>query len=248
VDLWAFYRAPAGARVPFPKLLPARLEGRPNRFLIVARSAGRQLRAACRDPGRLTAILRPGAELRLAPAPGERRVTRHDLVLARHRGRWVCLIPALANDVLARALEAGGLPGLEGARVRAREVRRGHSRFDFLLDLEGRPALVEVKSVAWRRDGVGCFPDAPTRRGRRHVEDLIERRRQGGAAAIVFVAQRGDVEAVTPAADVDPEFARALLSATRAGVALRAYGCQVDTRGCRIARRLPLLLPGTPLP
>lgn len=183
--------------------------------------------------------------MRLAPVTGPKRVTSHDLVLARHRGRWVCLVPVLANELLARALEAGGLPGLERARVRAREVQERHGRFDFLLDVAGRPTLTEVKSVAWWRDGVGCFPDAPTRRGRRHLEELIERRREGGRAALVFVAQRGDVKAVSAAEDVDPEFARALRTAKAVGVTLRAYGCRVDTRGCGIVRRLPLLFGAT---
>jgi len=241
------YRAAGAARLRFPRLLPARLEARPNRFLVVVRSGEGRLRAACRDPGRLAAILRPGVELRLAPATGARRATAHDLMLAKHRGRWVCLVPALANDLLARALGAGGLPGLEPARLVAREVRQGSSRFDFLLDVSGVPTIAEVKSVAWWRDGVGGFPDAPTLRGRRHLEELIERRRQGGHAAVVFVAQRGDVEAVSPAADVDPDFARTLASASRAGVTLLAYGCQVDTRGCGIVRRLPVLL-GASLP
>jgi sugar fermentation stimulation protein A len=92
---------------------------------------------------------------------------------------------------------------------------------------------------------VGCVPDAPTRRGRRHLEELIERRREGGRAALVFVAQRGDVKAVSAAEDVDPEFARALRTAKAVGVTLRAYGCRVDTRGCGIVRRLPLLFGAT---
>lgn len=235
------YRGP-GARVPFPPLRPARLVDRPNRFLVTALLGGRPVRVACRDPGRLAGILRPGVELRVAPALRPGRATAYDLVLARHRGRWVGVVPALANDLLAAALEAGGLPGLEDARLVAREVRRGRSRFDFLVERSGGPTFVEAKSVAWRRGGIARFPDAPTLRGRRHVEELIEVRRRGGGAAVVFVAQRGDVEAVAPAGDVDPDFARALAEASRAGVTLRAYACRVGVGGARIARRLPLLL------
>lgn len=226
----------------FPPLLPARLVDRPNRFLVRALRGRRTVRAACRDPGRLAGILRPGSEVRLARATGPGRATGFDLVLARHRGRWVGVIPALANDLLAAALEAGGLPGFEDARLVSREVRRGRSRFDFLVERAAGRALVEAKSVAWRRGDIGCFPDAPTLRGRRHVEELIGVRRQGGGAAVVFVVQRGDVRAVAPADDVDPDFARILVAAERAGVVLRAYACRVGLAGARIARRLPLLL------
>lgn len=243
-DRWsprALYREPA-ARVPFPPLLPATLISRPNRFVVEARTARGRVRAACRDPGRLEDLLAPGAELRLARAGGARRRTRFTLVLVRHRRRWVCLIPALANDVLERALLRGGVPGLEGVAVVRREVRVGDSRLDLLLRRRGRLVLTEVKSVAWRIGARGLFPDAPTARGRRHVEELIRHRREGGRALLVFVAQRSDIRVVEPARSVDPQLAEALERALRAGVEVLAYGCRVGLSGCRLAERLPFQL------
>src|SRR5207247_1426298 len=133
--------------VPFGPLLPATFVARPNRFLIVARRGGHRLLAACRDPGRLERLLRPGVALRLMPARPGRRRTRFDVVLVRSGRTWTSLIPVLANRILEAAIAAGRVPGLSGARVLAREPAHGKGRFDFRIAHRGRRVLPEVESV-----------------------------------------------------------------------------------------------------
>lgn len=228
--------------VAFGPLVPATLLERPNRFLVVARIRGRRAPAACRDPGRLRELLVPGARLLLARAPRGRRRTRYTVVLARHGRSWVSVIPALANEILAAALARGSVPGLSPARILAREVVRGHSRFDFLLEQDGRALLTEVKSatlVARRR---ALFPDAPTRRGTRHLQELTARSLRGAASLLVFVVQRADARSLSPCREIDPAFADALARAARAGVGVLAYACRVSGRGCALDRRIPVVL------
>ena len=78
------------------------------------------------------------------------------------------------------------------------------------------------------RDGVACFPDAPTERGRRHVDELAGLARQGVCAAVVFVVQRADAGAFRPNDETDPEFGQALRAARDAGVQVLAYRCRVN--------------------
>ncbi|HET7292653.1 MAG TPA: DNA/RNA nuclease SfsA [Vicinamibacteria bacterium] len=222
--------------------MPALFVARPNRFLVVARVGSRRVRAASSDPGRLSELLRPGARLLLAPAtPGSRRRTRYTVVLVRKGRAWVSVVPALANAVLAGALARGGAPGLRDARVVAREVRHGRSRFDFLLLHCGRHVLVEVKSATLVENGVALFPDAPTARGARHVRELTEHVRRGGLAAVVFVVQRDDATALRPHAGNDPALADALGEASRAGVRVLAYACRATPQGVTLERRIPVL-------
>lgn len=54
----------------------------------------------------------------------------------------------MANAVVARLLAAGKVPGLEGAKITRAEVTVRHSRFDFLLEKDQRPFLLEVKSCS----------------------------------------------------------------------------------------------------
>jgi sugar fermentation stimulation protein A len=155
---------------------------------------------------------------------------------------WVSVVPVLANRILEAALAAGGVSGLKRTRVLAREVTRGHSRFDFLLSRRGSPVLTEVKSVSLVEDGRALFPDAPTQRGARHVRELTEVRRRGGASLVVFVVQRHDAVSLSPHRARDPQFGSALEAAARAGVKLLAYTCRMAPSGCRLDRRIPVEL------
>lgn len=78
-------------------------------------------------------------------------------------------------------------------------------------------------------EGCALFPDAPTVRGRRHVEDLARLSRRGAAASVIFVSEREDAKLFSPHDVADPEFARALRNARSAGVTLHAYRCSVST-------------------
>jgi sugar fermentation stimulation protein A len=122
--------------------------------------------------------------------------------------------------------------------VLASEVVHGRSRFDFTVD--GAP--VELKSVTLAAGRVARFPDAVTARGARHCEELGLLARRGVPAAVVFVAQRGDVDAVEPEDDVDPAFGEALRLATRRGVRIMACALELGPDGATGARRIPVRL------
>jgi len=230
----------------FAPLAPAIFLERPHRFLVRARLRGRPVDVACRDPGRLEGLLAPGTPLLLARGLGRHRKTRYDLVLARSGGRWLSLVPVLANRIFEAALTAGRVPGLRGARILAREVTHGRSRFDLLLAHRGEHVLTEVKSAGGLvRDGRALFPDAPTSRGQRHLRELAAFTRGGGRAMVVFVVQRPDVRRFSPNRALDPGFADALDEAAAAGVRLLAYACAVSPRGCRLLRRIRVDRRGT---
>jgi len=219
--------------------LPARFLERPNRFTAVVELAGGgRVRAHLPNPGRLTGTLTPGCELLLdGPYPPPRALP-YTVVAAREGRTLVCTITTYANRLFPVLLDLGLFPELPPGKP-ASEVLHGRSRFDFRL----AEVLIEVKSVTLRRSGGwGLFPDAVTARGARHVRELAELARRGRPAAILFLAQRGDVRRIAPAKDVDPAFAAALAKAAQAGVIL--LGCAVRMRrlGAAAARRVPVSL------
>lgn len=226
--------------VRFSSLVPATFVSRPNRFLLWADVGPRRVAVASRDPGRLDGILVRGARLLLAPSASPRRRTAYTLTLARQGDVWVCLIPALASQIVHFAATRGALEGLKGAKVIQREVALGGSRIDFLMRRRGRPLLVEVKAAAFVEGTRALFPDCPTLRGARHVRALIAARRRGQDAALVFVVHREDADSIAPWSAVDPEFTRALRVAHRIGVRVLAYTCRVTPQGCAVARRIPV--------
>jgi len=236
------------------KWVGARFVARPSRFIVrAALRDGTEVEAHLADPGRLRELLLPGATLRLAPvAPHALRRTRYSVKLVRSAGptrAWVSLDTTAANRLAEGLLADGSIHGLRGGfRVR-REVRHERSRFDFLLTRPGsRRVWVEVKSVTCADAGTGRFPDAPTSRGRRHVEALTSLVHAGDRAAILFVVQRDDVRVVRPYTEIDPEFTRALRDARTAGVLLRAARFRIDSSGrARHLGPLPVRIPSASL-
>jgi len=235
--------------VPFGGLLPGRFLGRRNRFAATVAIGGVSRLVHVPNSGRLRELLRPGAAVRVRPAPpGAARRTAGDLCLVRHAGTWVCVDNRVAVAVVAAALGAGWVPGLSGWRVLRREVRVGRHRFDLLLGRDRRRALCEVKSVTLVEAGVARFPDAPTARGTAHMKTLGARARRGGAAVVCFLIQRPDAAALVPHAVHDPAFAAACRTAASGGVLLRAYTCRVTPGGIALARRVPVRLGGPARP
>jgi sugar fermentation stimulation protein A len=217
--------------------LRATFLARPNRFVAEVELPGGDVALAhLANPGRLTGTLSPRCAL-LLDGPVEGRRCPYTVLAAREGRTWVGTVTTYAN-VLFPALWRGGLfPELAGERLAA-EVAHGRSRFDFAVD----GAFVEVKSATLGAGRVVRFPDAVTARGARHCDELGLLARRGLPVAIVFVAQRGDVEAVEPEDDVDPAFGAALRRAAARGV--RVLGCALDLApgGARAAWRIPVRL------
>ncbi len=225
-------------------LLEGRLLGRRRRFLAeVALPGGRREVVHCPDPGSMRGCLRLGARVRCSTSENPRRKLRHTLEMIRVGRTWVGVHTGRANQLVRRALAAGAIPGLEGyAEVRP-EVRVEEGRIDFLLQghpRDPRPAFLEVKSVTLAEGELGLFPDSVTARGRRHLEVLARRARDGDRAVVLFAVQRADCRAVAPAERIDPAFAGALRRARAAGVEVRAVSVRVRPGGLELAGPLPV--------
>jgi sugar fermentation stimulation protein A len=209
---------------------------RPNRFVAVCDLGGRRVRAYLPNPGKLWEILLPGTRVRLEEADGANRKLAYTVVAAERLGRPVLLHTHRNNDVAARMLERGMVPGLEGARVVAREVTRGRSRFDFLLEESGREILLEVKSCTLFSREVAMFPDAVSVRASRHLEELAEFARGRTRCAVLFVIHSPGVKAFLPEYHRDLAFAQTLLAVRRKvrviplAVSWNGDGVEVDGR------------------
>ena len=220
---------------------------RPNRFSLWVKVNGRRELAHLPNPGRLLEVLSPGRRILLRPAREGHRRTRYTAVGADLGGMLVSLDSMLPNRFFPRALAQGLIPPLAGWSLARREPPLGAGRADFLLARGDERLLVEVKSVTWVKEGIALFPDAPTARGRRHLEELAQAVGEGARAAVAFVVQRRDAYAFGPS-PIDPEFARAFERALTAGVKAFALVCSFDGKGLGLERFLgqdALVLPGT---
>jgi len=224
-----------------PGLERAIVEVRLNRFLAVVRMNGRAIRIHVPNSGRMRELMVKGAQCALLPASNDaERKTKWSLELVKHRGTWVGIHSARANQLFAEAFEKGMFAELGNCGKLSAERTIGRSRFDFVID-GPIPTVIEVKSVTLReRGGVAAFPDAPTERGARHLEELAHIRRADPKTrcAVVFVAQRNDVLTFAPHDSTDPQFGRALREARDAGVQVIACKCKVGMKGISIHERV----------
>lgn len=116
-----------------------------------------------------------------------------------------------------------------------REVTYGLSRFDLAFELGCRhaagsyrkPAFMEVKGVTLEENGIAMFPDAPTKRGVRHILELAKAVSEGYEAYLLFVIQMKGIREFRPNRKTHPQFGDALCAARDAGVHILAFDCTV---------------------
>lgn len=224
------------------RLLQASFVRRENRFSCLVRMAGRNEMVYLANSGRLDTVLEPGRKVFLAERSSPQRTTRYDLVLAAMGGFYVSVDDRVPSALFHEALLRGDLPGFQNYSSIRREVARGRSRLDFLLSNPTSQCFLEVKSVTLVKHGMALFPDAPTLRGRRHVESLVWAKKEGYEAAIVFIVQREDASRFSPNDVIDNSFGRALRLARLSGVGVRAYKCDVTPGEISLAEEIPVNL------
>ena len=230
----------------FPPLVPGIFMKRANRFIADVRlTDGTVLRAYVPTTGRLTGALRSGCRVWLEPADGPARKTPFTLVLTELENGGLCSVNAgLANGLFEEAVRTGSLDAFRCDLIK-REVTWGKSRLDFRLRQGENVCWVEVKSVTYAENGVGMFPDAPTARGRKHLEELVRLAGAGDSASVVFVAQRPDAACFRPFDAIDPAFAADLRKAQAQGVGVHAYCCEVSTDRIDLTQEIPVDLTPT---
>ena len=213
----------------YEDIRPAVFLARPNRFVAVIETEKGRETAHVMNTGRCRELLIPGCRVYLTRSDNPARKTKYDLIAVEKqtaRGPLLINMDAQApNHVFeAWAREDQFRPVLTLLRP---ETVYGASRFDFYWEAGTDRGFVEVKGVTLEEDGVARFPDAPTLRGVKHLEELIAAHQAGYQAALCFIVQFSGAKYVTPNDTTHPQFGQALRRAAAAGVEVFALGCAV---------------------
>ncbi len=226
-----------------PQLIAGTFISRLNRFAALVRIQGQETMVHVANSGRLKELFQVGRPVLLTPVgPHPGRKTIYDLSLVDLGRTLVSADARLPNALVYEALVSGRLSEFAGYEEVLREQALEDSRLDLLLRDGSRRCYVEVKSVTLVENGVALFPDAPTSRGRRHVEVLARAVEQGWRGSVVFVVERQDASGFAPHDAADPAFGKALRRAHQQGVEVYAYGCQVTPTEIVLADRLSVVL------
>ena len=198
-------------------------KSRPNRFIANVEINGVPTVCHVKNTGRCKELLSSGAAVYLEKSNNPDRKTAYDLIAVEKGNRLINMDSQVPNHAVAEWIKSGGLLG-ENPVVKA-ESTFGNSRFDFYVESKNsdRKAYVEVKGCTLETDGVCMFPDAPTQRGIKHIEELVKCVESGFEAYIVFLVQMKDVKYFTPNYATHKAFGEALKTAQSKGVKVLAF-------------------------
>ena len=226
----------------YESVVSGRFLARPNRFIAHVEVDGQEETVHVKNTGRCKELLQPGAVVYLQDWGAEHpnRKTRFDLIAVEKGDLLINMDSQAPNKVFAEWAQAGHF--VEELTLLRPETTWGKSRFDFYWEAGGRRGFVEVKGVTLEENGHARFPDAPTERGVKHLEELVRLTQEGYEAAVCFVLQMEGMTAFSPNDETHPAFGAALRRAAQSGVRVIAVECQVTPETLAISHAVPVLL------
>lgn len=213
----------------YRKIVKGIFVDRPNRFIAHVELEGRLETVHVKNTGRCKEILIPGVGVILAEGDNPNRKTRYDLVAAYKKGFGLINIDSQApNQVVKEWLSKQDYDFVKP------EYQYGKSRIDFYMEKGTTRFLMEVKGCTLEREGIGYFPDAPTERGVKHLQELAAAAEEGYRCILAFVIQMEGIREVRPNNETHAAFGEALENAKQRGVEVLFLRCRVGEDGFEI--------------
>lgn len=208
-----------------PNLLEGTFLNRPNRFVGEIKYKGQVETAHIHDPGRLKELLVKGIKVLFTHSNGK---LKYYIKAVLTDDEWVLIDTALHSKIALKLFEI--LPEFSHVKEIKKEVKIGNSRIDFTLNA----IPLEVKGVTLVQNGNALFPDAPTERGARHVNEIIEHN-----GIILFLVLRS-AKSFCPNWEMDFKFSERLSKARKKGIKILAVQISFDGKTIYFKRRIPL--------
>lgn len=213
---------------------------RPNRFIAHIEVNGREEVCHVKNTGRCRELLTDRATIYVEHHDNPKRKTKYSLIAVEKGDLLINMDSQAPNKVVGEWLLEKEPFGK--VKLLKPECTYGSSRFDFYLETEAEKIFIEVKGVTLEEDGIVRFPDAPTERGLKHLEELCACVEAGYKAAVIFVVQMEGMQHFEPNDKTHPQFGEALRQARKAGVQVLAYECRVIPSSLEISKSIPVVL------
>lgn len=226
----------------YTEILEGIFNERPNRFIAYVEIEGRIEKCHVKNTGRCKELLLEGTKVFLEKNDNPNRKTKYSLIGVQKGDILVNMDSQAPNKVIKEWLQSGKVFTREAKIFPEKTFQK--SRFDFYVEDEQDKIFIEVKGVTLEQDGIALFPDAPTQRGIKHIEELCESIHLGYQAYIIFVIQMKGVNVFRPNDKTHPEFGQALRKAAKAGVKILAFDCKVTRDSLKIDQGIPVNLEG----
>ncbi|WP_297899162.1 DNA/RNA nuclease SfsA [Methanobrevibacter sp.] len=203
--------------------IKAIFKSRHNRFIAEVEIDGNLEIAHVPNTGRCKELLIEGTTVYLLPSDNPKRKTKYSLHFVENNGVLVSIYSQQANEIVYNGILNGKVKELLNYPIVEREKKVGNSRIDLYLSNKNEDCYLEVKGVTLVSNNLAIFPDAPTERGRKHLEKLIELKKEGHRAIVFFLIQHPNGKKFKPNWKTDPDFSKALSRASSSGVEILVY-------------------------
>lgn len=213
---------------------------RPNRFIAHVEIEGRRETVHVKNTGRCRELLKAGTAVYVEECGNPRRKTKWDLIAVEKGERLVNIDSQAPNKLVKEWLEKKDF--FKNITCIKPEYTYGNSRIDLYVEADGRKILIEVKGVTLEEDNIVRFPDAPSERAVKHMEELVRAAADGFETYVFFVVQLKGAVKFMPNTDTHPAFGEALKRASHAGVKVVAYDCAVAQDVIEIQNEVPVEL------
>ena len=217
-------------------------------FVDIKLADGRVLTAHCPNTGSMKGLLIEGAECVFTKSDNPKRKLQYTWQFinlgSTDQPLWISINTHLDNALVEEALDSKIIQNVNQYPSINREVKiSDYSRCDFYLTGSDHepPCFLEVKHVHMKIDGIAAFPDSVTTRGQKHLTELMNVKKDGLRAVIIYVVNRNDTTAFRPAHEYDPDYAALFKESTSCGVEHYAYQCHITANSIHITDSLPVL-------
>ena len=155
--------------------------------------------------------------------------TDYKLISAEMENDEVVLVNTSLHSKIALNSIKKGILGFLPKSIKA-EYTIGKSRLDFLID---NKILVELKASNLLLDNRCIFPDAPTERGVKHLNELLEAKRKGYKSIILIMGLR-ECSCFYPNTKLDKKFSNTFFEVLSKGVEFKGFKIRISKEDKKI--------------
>ena len=207
-----------------------------KRFFVDIKYKNKIITAHCPNTGSMMGLLSKNNVVFFSKSDDPNRKLKYTLQIIKNKNKLVGINTHLTNKIISEALKNKKIDDLVKYNIIKSEVKFSErTRFDFLISNNKEKCFVEVKNVTLSRESkVAEFPDSPTSRGAKHLNDLCLAKRKGFNAYILYLVQRNDCESFKIATDIHQDYKFILDKALKFGVKLLCYDCKLTNEEIKL--------------
>ena len=214
-----------------------------KRFFVDIKYKNKIITAHCPNTGSMMGLLSKNNVVFFSKSDDPNRKLKYTLQIIKNKNKLVGINTHLTNKIISEALKNKKINDLVKYNIIKSEVKFSErTRFDFLISNNKEKCFVEVKNVTLSRESkVAEFPDSPTSRGAKHLNDLCLAKQNGFKAYILYLVQRNDCESFKIAADIDQNYKFILDKALKSGVKLLCYDCKLTNDEIKLNKEIKFI-------